>query len=258
MKTINLKLIVVCLFVGLAACSKNDSLEPTPLDLKVSDSKLLSADEILDVEIDPANFVEVVDNPYFPLRPGETYHYVVTVKEANETETLYITSTVTCDTKEILGVNATVVHVVETDEEGNVLEDTYDWYAQDIEGNVWYFGEFTIAYEDGVPSTEGSWEAGVDGAKLGIIMWADPYDHLKETYYQEYYPDEAEDQARVIPTKRTVKVEYGMFHKTLGTEEFTALEPDVFERKFYVEGIGLILAQTAKGGKEKEREEWLI
>lgn len=255
MKTLNIKLLLVCLFIGLNSCNKDDFLDPAPNNLSASDSKFLSADEILDVEIDPADFVAVVDNPYFPLRPGETYHYVGTSKEANETETFFITSTVTCDTKLILGVTTTVVHVIETDEEGTVLEDTFDWYAQDVEGNVWYFGEFTTAFDNGSSSTAGSWEAGIDGAKPGIVMWADPYAHLGETYYQEYFPGEAEDQAKVIPSKRSVKVAYGMFHKTLGTEEFTALEPDVLERKFYAEGIGMVLAQSAKGGKEKEREE---
>ncbi|GAA4441564.1 hypothetical protein GCM10023188_40230 [Pontibacter saemangeumensis] len=243
---------MVLLFTG---CSKDDSLVPDPLSTDAVISNL-TGDEILDVVIDPADFTADVDNPYFPLRPGETLHYVNTTKDRNETETIYITSTTLCETKLIaaLGITARVVHVVETDEEGQVLEETYDWYAQDMEGNVWYMGEATTAFEDGIPSTEGSWEAGVDGAKPGIIMWADPWEHIGEVYYQEYYEGEAEDQGKVLPSKRTVKVPYGMYHQTLTTEDFTALEPDAVERKSYAEGIGMLLAESVKGGPEKEQE----
>ena len=248
--------------IMLCACSQDEQIAPAPLASDSATSYKLSGDDILDVVINPANFTVNVDNPYFPLRPGETLHYVSTTKERNEIETKFITSTTLCETKFIsaLGVTARIVHVVETDEEGNVLEDTYDWYAQDLKGNVWYFGEATVAFDDGVPSTEGSWEAGKDVAgvgeiaKPGIIMWANPQKHIGEIYYQEFYPDVAEDQGKVLPSMRTVKVPYGMFHKVLTTEDFTALEPGAIERKSYVMGIGNVLAESAKGGQEKERE----
>ena len=82
--------------------------------------------------------------------------------------------TVTDQKKEILGIQATVVHDV-VSEDGELVEDTYDWYAQDKDGAVWYLGEETKEYENGkVKTTAGSWEAGVDGAEAGVIVPAEP------------------------------------------------------------------------------------
>jgi hypothetical protein len=122
-------------------------------------------------------------------------------------------------------------------EGGQLIEKTYDWFAQDKEGNVWYFGEDTKEYEDGkVVSTKGSWEAGVDGAKPGIIMPADP--KVGQSYRQEYYPGEAEDMARVLSLNDTVTVPYGSFDHVLETKEWTPLEPGFYEKKYYVGGVG--------------------
>ena len=140
------------------------------------------------VTIDPANFVETVDNPYFPLTPGTTWVYEgESDGEAERNEV-----TVTDETKTILGVTCVVVRdVVLID--GEIVEDTLDWYAQDADGNVWYMGEAVQDFEDGeLVSTEGSWEAGVDGAQPGIIMLADP--QVGDYYQQELYEGEAEDQ----------------------------------------------------------------
>jgi hypothetical protein len=247
MKTINSMPLLAGILCVLAGCSKEDAIDPSEYNIETEPDKIVNG-----ITFDPDNFVTVIDNPFLPFTPGDTYYYVNTSFERGEESVENITVTVTCETKVILGVTTTVVHDVVTDEEGNIVENTFDWYAQDEQGNVWYFGEFTESYEDGEVSTEGSWEAGVDGAEAGIIMWADPREHIGEAYYQEFYPGEAEDQAIVLPSQRTVKVPYGMFHQTLTTEEFTALEPDVHERKTYVEGIGLVLAQAVKGSKERE------
>ncbi|WP_439882260.1 hypothetical protein ACSX1A_03665 [Pontibacter sp. MBLB2868] len=246
MKTNFLRLSIACFIVLVTACSQDEAINPAPVSAEDNTGNVLNG------SINPANFVTVIDNPYFPLKPGYTYFYINTSSEKGEKTTEYIKVYVTHQTKEILGVTCRVVHDVATEKDGTVIEDTYDWYAQDKKGNVWYFGEYTKAYEDGEVSTEGSWQAGVDGAKPGIIMWANPRDHIGQTYYQEFYPGEAEDQAKVLPSKRSVKVPYGIFHKCLTTEEFTALEPDVLERKSYAKGIGMVLAQAIKGGKERE------
>ena len=125
------------------------------------------------------------------MKPGNRWVYNETDAEGNE---MQVEVTVTNDKKNILGISATVVHDVVT-QDGSVKEDTLDWYAQDVDGNIWYLGEDTKEYENGVVvSTEGSWEAGVDGAQAGIVLPANP--EVGMTYRQEYYAGEAEDRAR--------------------------------------------------------------
>ena len=197
------------------------------------------------VTIDPADFGETIDNPWFPLSPGTTWIYEGESdgeRERNEV-------TVTAETKTILGVTCVVVRdIVLID--GEVVEDTLDWYAQDVDGNVWYFGEASKDYEDGeLVSTEGSWEAGVDGAQPGIIMLADPA--VGDSYQQEYYEGEAEDQGKVVATGETVTVPYGTFKDVLVTEDINPFEPDAVEQKSYAPGVGLILAEYVQGGDER-------
>ena len=139
--------------------------------------------------IDPANFANstTIDNRYFPLTPGTTFIYEGQTEDGLER----IESFVTHDTKEILGVTCVVVRVRATIA-GELVEDTFDWYAQDNDGNVWYFGEDTKSFEDGMlESTAGSWEAGVGGAFPGIIILGDPLVGL--SYRQEFFKGEAED-----------------------------------------------------------------
>jgi hypothetical protein len=115
--------------------------------------------------------------------------------------------TVTDKTKQILGIKATVVHD-QLKEDGEVVEDTFDWYAQDVDGNLWYMGEDTKEFENGkVTSTEGSWEAGVDNAQPGIILPAAPA--VGMTYRQEYLKGQAEDEASVMGLTEHVKVKFG-------------------------------------------------
>jgi hypothetical protein len=194
---------------------------------------------------DPARFVEVVDNPYFPLQLGTAFIYEGTSDgEAQRDEV-----TVTDQTKTILGVRCVVVRDTVT-VEGEVVEDTLDWYAQDRDGNVWYLGEDSKSYENGeVVSTEGSWEAGVDGAQPGIIMPAEP--RIGVEYRQEYYAGEAEDMASVLSIGDSVTVPYGTFDKVLVTKEWSPLEPEVVEHKSYAPGIGLILEESVSGEQER-------
>ena len=180
--------------------------------------------------IDPAEFTTTIDNEYFPMKPGTTFLY----QGKGERDQM----TVTSETKKVMGVECVVVDD-RAWEGANLIEKTYDWFAQDKKGNVWYFGEDTKEYENGkVVSTKGSWEAGVDGAKPGIIMQADP--KVGQTYHQEYYPGEAMDMAKVISLNESVTVTYGSFDRVLETKEWTPLQPVFYEKKYYVRGVGLL------------------
>lgn len=196
-------------------------------------------------DIDPANFVRKVTNTFFPLRPGTTFFYEGTEDGIPTRNEVYVTH----DTKRILGVNCTVVRD-RAFEDGVLVEETFDWYAQDVEGNVWYFGEDSKELDPNgnVISTAGSWEAGVNGAQPGIIMKADP--HVGDRYYQESAPGVAEDQARVLSLDESACVRYGCFDNLLLTKEWTQLEPGVAEHKYYAEGIGFILGVMVRGGDE--------
>lgn len=190
-------------------------------------------------EIDPDNFVTGVNNPYFPLTAGTTFIY--------EGGSEHIEVFVMPETKEILGIECVVVRD-RVWEDGELVEDTFDWYAQDGDGNVWYFGEDSSEIEDGeVVSTAGSWEAGVDGAQPGIIMWANP--QVGDVYRQEYYVGIAEDMAEVISLAGLADVTLGSFDDLLVTREWTLLEPDVVEHKYYAANIGLVLEIVVEGGE---------
>jgi len=196
-------------------------------------------------QFDPNNFVRNVDNPFFPLDPGTTYFY-----EGQEDGIPSGTTTeVTNDTKRILGVRATVVHDLAY-VDGVLVEETFDWYAQDKQGNVWYLGEDSRELDENgnVISTEGSWEAGVNGAQAGIIMLADP--RKGDRYRQEFAVGVAEDTAQVIGLNESVCVPYGCFDGVLLTKEWTPLNRGVVDNKYYAEGIGFIFSDTVKGGDE--------
>jgi len=194
--------------------------------------------------INPADFVSEIDNPYFPLTPGKVFVYEGVKEGANERNEVFVTH----QTKEILGVTCRVVKDrvwVDT----SLAEETYDWYAQDKEGNVWYFGEIALEYQNGViVSTEGSWEAGVDDAKPGIVMEAHP--KIGDTYRQEYLPDVAEDMAQVLGLTDSVTVDYGHFENCLKTKEWTRLSEGVVENKYYATGVGNIRTIMVQGGSD--------
>ena len=206
---------------------------------------VLAESNIIKLPFDPNNFVRKINNPYFPLKPGTTFIYR---GETDGTPTKDV-MTVTHQTKEILGVTTTVIHD-RVYEDGVLTEDTLDWYAQDKQGNVWYFGEDTKELDENgnVISTEGSWEAGVDGAKPGIVMLAHP--HKGDKYQQEFAPDVAEDMAQVLGFKDSLCVPYGCFQHVLVTKEWTPLEPGVVENKYYAKGVGFIYSEMVKGGDE--------
>ncbi len=195
------------------------------------------------VEIDPSRFSAEIDNPYWPMAPGTVWIY-----RAGEQR---VEVRVTNRTRSVMGVETRVVHDVVT-ENGVPVEDTFDWYAQDDDGNVWYFGEQTTEFEDGKPAGHaGAWEAGVDGALPGVVVPAEP--EVGMSYRQEYDAGEAEDRATVLSVDATASVPYGEFTEALQTEDTTPLEPGIVEHKFYARDVGPVLAVKVKG--ETGREE---
>jgi len=189
-----------------------------------------------DPHIDPANFQTKVDNPYLPLVPGTTYKYLE--KEGRDTRENIVT--VMSDTKVVMGIPCTVVHDV-VNEKGVLKEDTYDWYAQDKEGNVWYFGEDTKEYKKNGVDTEGSWEAGVGPNRPGIIMPGHPTPG--KPFRQEYGPGHAEDMGQVIAVHETVAVPYGTFKECVRTKEWSLLEAG-HEKKWYAKDIGVVRTES--------------
>lgn len=193
--------------------------------------------------IDPASFVEEISNPYLPLVPGSRWVYEG--EEDGETERVEVV--VTDRRREVMGVSTVVVRD-RVYQDGELIEDTADWFAQDIDGNVWYFGEESSELEDGeVVSTAGSWEAGVDGAMPGIVMLADPTPG--EAYRQEFYEGEAEDLAEVAEVMATVSVPAGDFSDVVVIREWNPLEPAVVEEKHHAPGIGVVLEVVVEGGE---------
>jgi hypothetical protein len=193
----------------------------------------------------PGDFVADVTNPYMPLVPGTVFRYQGHVDKAPSA----ITVTVTRERKSIEGVSALVIDDV-VSVRGKDVERTTDYYAQDTKGNVWYFGEDSFDLEKGKwVRSDGSWLAGVDGAKPGIIMEARP--KVGDVYQQEFYAGHAEDMAEVLSTDSSVSVPYGSFERALVTREWTPLEPGVTEHKYYAAGVGNVKTVMVEGGDEE-------
>ena len=201
------------------------------------------------VRLDPGRFTTQIDNRYWPMKPGSRWLLRETDKGGDAQR---VEITVTDQTKTIMGIEARVVHDKVTNaKDGSLVEDTYDWYAQDDKGNIWYLGEDTKEYENGkVSSAEGSWQAGVDGAQPGILLPAAPSPGL--SYRQEYYEGQAEDAAQVLSVDKQAKVPFGSFQDLLLTKDFTPLQPELLEHKYYAQGVGPVLALDVKGGQSRE------
>jgi hypothetical protein len=197
--------------------------------------------------LDPDEFTTEIDNPYWPMAPGSRWVY----REVEGAGVQKVVVTVTHRTKAIAnGVRARVVRDVVT-EDGEPVEITDDWYAQDGDGNIWYLGEKTAEYENGeVTSRSGSFEAGVDGAEAGVVVAASPHPGL--AYRQEYYAGQAEDRAVVLSTDEQVEVPFGHFTGVLMTKDLNPLEPRVLEHKFYARGVGPVLTLDISGAAGRE------
>ncbi len=198
--------------------------------------------------LDPDQFSTTIDNRYWPMGPGSRWVY----REIDEDgEQLRVVVTVSSVTKQLAnGVTARVVRDTVT-QDGELVEDTFDWYAQHDDGTVWYLGERTAEYEDGRLTTRtGSFEAGVDGAMAGVIMPGEPAEGMR--YRQEYYHGEAEDNGQVLSTSEMAGVPAGHYSDALLTKDTNALEPKVLEYKLYAPGVGPVLALGVSGGAGRE------
>ena len=182
-----------------------------------------------------------ITNPWFPLTPGTVFRYEG-IKDGKRSREVM---TVTNRTRMVAGVRCRVV-----DDrlwiDGYLAERTNDWYAQDARGNVWYYGEDTAELDRSgkVTTREGAWEAGVKGARAGILMPAHP--RVGQTGLEEYWKGQAEDHFRVLAY---------LGKNVLVTEETTPLEPGVVDHKYYVRDIGSVRELTVRGGSESL---WLV
>jgi hypothetical protein len=204
---------------------------------------LPTGDDPVDLRAD--DFTTTIDNPWWPMAPGATWTYRETTIDGDVVD---ITTTVTDDTKDVDGITTRVVRDT-AKQDGEVIEDTFDWYAQDDDGNLWYFGEDTSSYEDGKVDHDGSWEHGVDGALAGIMLPADPEPGC--TYRQEYRKGEAEDNGRILGVHEIVEVPAGTYRDALSTQDWTPLEVDS-EHKVYARGVGPVLGVQLAGGSERD------
>lgn len=240
---------IVLSTAAVASCSGNDS-QSSPRQTSTTSQavvdRLPQGDE--PVHLDPTTFTTEIDNPYWPMKPGTRWTYRETDGEGGVAKVVVV---VTQQTKKLAnGITARVVRDT-VSEDGQIVEDTNDWYAQDAKGNIWYLGEQTAEFEGGkVTSRAGSFEAGVDGAVPGIAVPADPRPGIE--YRQEFYRGEAEDNGRVLSIDELAQVPAGKYRDALLTKDFTPLEPDLLEYKLYAKGVGPVLILTASGGAGRE------
>jgi hypothetical protein len=198
------------------------------------------------LRLDAADFTDPMDNPWFPLTPG-----TVTRLRGRDEDGRYVERVrVTGHTRTVVGVPARAVRDVLRRADGSLAEATTDWYAADNAGNVWYLGERTATYDrqGHVDSREGSWLAGRDGARAGLIMPARP--RPTDAFRQEYYPGHAEDQAWIVAFQRVARVPAGRFRHVLRVYEWSRLEPSVVSVKLYARGVGIIAERDVAGGQE--------
>jgi hypothetical protein len=238
---------IAVLLPALAGCGGSSGSDTSQAAIQSGTNTFPQSSE--PANLNPADFSTQIDNPYFPLPVGARWEIRVTDQEGLlQHETI----TVTDKTRKVAdGVTTRVVRDI-VREDGRPAEVTDDWYAQDRDGNVWYFGEDTadIDPKTGKKDKSGSFEAGANGADAGIAMLANPT--AGQTYREEYYKGHAEDRSRILALGQQVEVPFGHFGDVLLTEDYTPIEPDVLELKFYARGIGQVLAQTVSGGNERE------
>jgi hypothetical protein len=197
-----------------------------------------------------AGFSSRVDNPWYPLAAGSVYAYTGAKDGRPARETLRVTHRV----KRIEGAPCIVVDD-RLYQRGRLAEKTLDWYTQDARGNVWYFGERTATYDASgrVRSREGSFQAGVDGARAGIFMPAHP--RVGASYEQEHYPGHALDRFRITAFGARVSVPFATTRRAMRTTETTPLEPGVVDAKYYVRGVGTVKEAQVRGAGPKEHLE---
>jgi hypothetical protein len=240
----------LCTAALVAGCAEHSTAggpvrQESPGTPSQSDSGLPQGSD--PVTLDPADFTTEITNHYWPMKAGTRWISRETDEEGNAFK---VVVTVTGVTKKIAnGITARVVRdTVSSD--GEVVEDTFDWYAQDADGNIWYLGEDTFEFNDGKASHEGSFEAGVDGALPGVAVPGTPEDGM--AYRQEYYKGEAEDNGEVLSTEEMAEVPAGKYDNVLLTRDTSGIEPGVEELKFYAPGVGPVLTLGVSGDIGRE------
>jgi hypothetical protein len=195
------------------------------------------------VSITGADLSPNVDNRFFPAPLGATWVYQAQTEEGTERTDVAVLSPMDANgTKVVMGANARVIHD-SVRLNGELIEDTWDWYGQDAAGNVWYIGEDTSEFDSGVLLCHcGAWEWGVNGALPGYVMLASPM--VGDAYRQEYLVGEAEDVAEIVALNVPVTVAAGSFTGCLKTREVSVIDRSYEEFKFYCPGIGLVLEQA--------------
>ena len=225
-------------FIGCGSSGGSSSSSSTALRIPKQKVKIANYHP----SINPSDFSTPVTNPYLPFIPGTTHQYKGTRDGVPTTTNVKVTN----GSKTILGVKTVVVSDIVT-QSNSLVEKTTDWYAQDKAGNVWYFGEDTAEYANGVvTSTHGTWEAGVDNAQPGIVMKANPTPG--PAYREEYRPGQAEDMARVLSNSATLTIPKGTFHNVVETFNTDPLDPSKLEHKWFAKGLGMIKADRHSGG----------
>jgi hypothetical protein len=199
------------------------------------------------VDLDQADFTTQIDNPYRPMVPGSRRVYEHTETDGTVQR---VEVSVTPRTKRIAnGIEARVVRD-RVSEDGELIEQEDDWYAQDSAGNVWYFGEEVKEYENGKVKATNSWEAGVDGAQPGVVMPADPRAGL--AYRQTHYAGKEEDRAQVLSADERAEAPAGYFRDAVAIKEWSPLEPKLVEYKLFARGVGLVRTFEVSGGSGHE------
>jgi hypothetical protein len=199
-----------------------------------------------DPHIDPVDFVPAVDNPYLSLPPGQTRHYLVRTAAGDADMIVEFT----LNKKIVMGILCLGVHerVIAAE---RLFEDTWRWYAQDRNGDVWYFASENKKYDYATVTADWSWAAGIDGAKPGVAMFAQPQKHLQKEYWLAYAKGLVEEKAQVLGIGETVTVVAGTFTNCVKIEVYSDLAPGVAENRYYAPGFGLVLSETAPGGDKR-------
>lgn len=203
-----------------------------------------------DPHLIPQEFVEGISNPHFPHKIGQVLNY--TVSEGGNLSSLSVTST--ANSKMVMGVLCLGAH-----ERGRGItaegrtEDTWRWYAQDRDGNVWYFARETKKYDFEVVTEDWSWRAGTNGAKPGRVMVGRPQEYVNKEYQLDYVPGVSMTRAVVLGTNETVTVPFGTFSGCLKVKVFSDLETGNVEFMYFAPGTGLVLSEgLPKGGRRQE------
>lgn len=241
-------LIVLTAVASIAGCgsSKSSSSGPGGSGTQIKIQKAPATGVAYHPRIVPADFTTHFTSHYWPLRPGAQWVYDGTKDHVPE----HVVITVAKETKTVLGVRCLVIRDRVTIN-GSLEEYTTDWYAQDRTGAVWYFGEDSKDYKSGVVvSTQGTWEAGVDGAQPGVVIQGTP--KPGPTYRQEYRPGVAEDMAKVLTTTAVQSGPAGTFHHVVETYDTDPLNPDKIERKFWAPGVGAVHVVRIGGSHQEE------